>query len=54
MSRLLGAPEKCRAYGRAGRRRVVRDFSFSAMVSRHEKVFHDLLSTAVRPKDAER
>ena len=44
-------PSSAGPYGRAGRQRAVQDFSLSAMVSRHEKVFHDLLSTAVRPKD---
>jgi len=36
--RLLGNPEQCRAFGREARRRVVRDFSMSAMVSRYEEV----------------
>ena len=43
LGRLLADPEQCRAYGRAGRRRVVQDFSLEAMVSRHEEVWRGLL-----------
>ncbi len=38
LGRMLANPEQCRAMGRAARRRVVRDFSLSAMVSRYEEV----------------
>ncbi len=38
LGRMLENPEQCRAMGRAARRRVVRDFSMSAMVSRYEEV----------------
>lgn len=38
LGRMLENPEQCRAMGRAARRRVVRDFSLSAMVSRYEEV----------------
>jgi hypothetical protein len=41
---LLADPEQCRAYGRAGRRRVVQHFSLEAMVSRHEEVWRSLLN----------
>ncbi len=38
LRRLLANPEQCRDFGREGRRRVVRDFSLDAMVSRYEEV----------------
>jgi L-malate glycosyltransferase len=38
LGRMLADPEQWRAMGRAARRRVVRDFSLSAMVSRYEEV----------------
>ncbi|MGA7576840.1 MAG: glycosyltransferase [Desulfobaccales bacterium] len=38
LGRMLANPEQCRAMGRAARRRVERDFSLSAMVSRYEEV----------------
>ncbi len=38
LGRMLENPEQCRAMGRAARRRVVQDFSMSAMVSRYEEV----------------
>jgi glycosyltransferase involved in cell wall biosynthesis len=43
MSQLLGAPEICKTFGQAGRERVERDFSLSAMVRSHEEVFEHLL-----------
>ncbi|MBI4796466.1 MAG: glycosyltransferase family 4 protein, partial [Deltaproteobacteria bacterium] len=43
MSQLLAAPEICETFGRAGRERVERDFSLSAMVRSHEEVFANLL-----------
>ena len=43
LRRLLANPEQCRDFGRAARRRVVRDFSLSAMVSRYEEVLGGLL-----------
>ena len=48
LGRLLGDPEHCRALGRAGRRRVVRDFSLSGMVSRYEEVIWGLLGNQVQ------
>jgi glycosyltransferase involved in cell wall biosynthesis len=44
LRRLLADPEKCRAFGRAGRRRAVQDFSLSAMVSRYEEVLDTVLN----------
>jgi len=38
LGRLLGNPEQCRAFGQTARRRVVQDFSMSAMVRRYEEV----------------
>lgn len=43
LRRLLADPEKCRAFGRAGRCRAVQEFSLSAMVSRYEEVLQGLL-----------
>ena len=43
LRRLLGNPEQCRDFGRAGRRRVVQDFSLGAMVSRYEEVLRAFL-----------
>src|SRR4030042_256322 len=43
MSNLLGDPNTASAFGRAGRQRVERDFSLTAMVRRHEEVFENLL-----------
>jgi glycosyltransferase involved in cell wall biosynthesis len=43
LARLLGDPEQCRDLGRAGRRRVERDFSLSAMVNRYEELMWGLL-----------
>jgi glycosyltransferase involved in cell wall biosynthesis len=40
---LLGDPETRRSLGRRGRQRVVEQFSFGAMVSRHEEVWARLL-----------
>jgi glycosyltransferase involved in cell wall biosynthesis len=46
LTRLLENPEKCRAYGRAGRRRAERDFSLRAMAGRYEDVLAQLLARA--------
>jgi glycosyltransferase involved in cell wall biosynthesis len=43
LRRLLANPEQCRKFGRAGRRRVVRDFSMEAMVSRYEEILQTFL-----------
>ncbi len=43
LRRLLANPEQCRDFGREGRRRVVRDFSLGAMVSRYEAVLRAVL-----------
>jgi glycosyltransferase involved in cell wall biosynthesis len=43
LDNVLAAPERRLALGRAGRARVERDFSFAAMVRRHERVFQSLL-----------
>ncbi len=43
ISRLLADPEKGRAYGRAGRERVLKDFSLETMARRYAEVFHGLL-----------
>jgi glycosyltransferase involved in cell wall biosynthesis len=44
LGRLLGSPEKCRALGRAGRERAVRDFSLQTMAGRYEEVLDRLLA----------
>ncbi|OGP70427.1 MAG: hypothetical protein A2Y80_04330 [Deltaproteobacteria bacterium RBG_13_58_19] len=44
VSHLLGDAETRQAFGRAGRERALRDFSFRAMVQQHELVFHHLLA----------
>jgi glycosyltransferase involved in cell wall biosynthesis len=46
LSRLLGDPEQCRAFGRAGRQRVERDFSLKTMARRYEDVLDRLLAQA--------
>jgi glycosyltransferase involved in cell wall biosynthesis len=46
LSRLLGNPEQCRAFGRAGRTRAVRDFSLKIMAQRYEDVLDHLLAQA--------
>lgn len=48
MRRLLENPEQCRAFGRAGRERAVRDFSLKAMARRYEEVLDRLLAQAGR------
>ncbi|MDD4701444.1 MAG: glycosyl transferase family 1, partial [Desulfovibrio sp.] len=40
--RLLDDAALCDSMGRAGRQRVVKDFSFTAMVNAHEDVFSRL------------
>jgi glycosyltransferase involved in cell wall biosynthesis len=44
LGRLLGNPEQCRAFGRAGRARAVRDFSLQTMARRYEDVLDRLLA----------
>jgi glycosyltransferase involved in cell wall biosynthesis len=44
LRRLLADPEKCRAFGRAGRRRAVQDFSLGVMVRRYEEVLDTVLN----------
>lgn len=44
MSQLLGDPETRRAFGRAGRERVERNFALEVMVRRHGEVFETLLA----------
>ena len=46
MRRLLGNPEQCRAFGRAGRERAVKDFSLKTMARRYEDVLTRLLAQA--------
>ena len=46
MSRLLEDPEQCRAFGRAGRERALRDFSLKTMARRYEDVLDRLLAGA--------
>ena len=46
MSRLLSDPEQCRAFGRAGRERALRDFSLKTMAQRYEGVLDRLLAGA--------
>jgi glycosyltransferase involved in cell wall biosynthesis len=46
ITRLLKSPEKCRAFGRAGRERAERDFSLRAMARRYEDVLDRLLAQA--------
>jgi glycosyltransferase involved in cell wall biosynthesis len=46
MSRLLEDPEQCRAFGRAGRERALRDFSLQTMARRYEDVLDRLLAGA--------
>jgi glycosyltransferase involved in cell wall biosynthesis len=46
MRRLLGNPEQCRAFGRAGRERAVKDFSLKTMARRYEDVLARLLAQA--------
>jgi glycosyltransferase involved in cell wall biosynthesis len=46
LGRLLGNPEKCRAFGRAGRERAVRDFSLKTMARRYQDVLDRLLAQA--------
>jgi glycosyltransferase involved in cell wall biosynthesis len=43
LSRLLSDPETRRAFGRAGRERVIREFSMAAMVRRHQELLEHLL-----------
>jgi glycosyltransferase involved in cell wall biosynthesis len=44
LGHLLGDGEVRLAFGRAGRERAVRDFSFGAMVRQHEEIFYSLLA----------
>jgi glycosyltransferase involved in cell wall biosynthesis len=44
LGRLLGSPEQCRTFGRAGRQRVERDFSLKTMARRYENVLDRLLA----------
>ena len=44
LGRLLGNPEQCRAFGRAGRERAERDFSLKTMARRYEDVLDRLLA----------
>ena len=44
LGRLLGNPEQCRAFGRAGRERAERDFSLQTMARRYEDVLERLLA----------
>jgi glycosyltransferase involved in cell wall biosynthesis len=46
ISRLLENPEKCRAWGRSGRERTLKDFSLKTMTERHEAVLDRLLAQA--------
>jgi glycosyltransferase involved in cell wall biosynthesis len=46
ISRLLENPEKCRAWGRAGRERALKDFSLKTMTGRYEAVLDRLLAQA--------
>jgi glycosyltransferase involved in cell wall biosynthesis len=46
MSRLLADPEQCRAFGRAGRERALRDFSLQTMTRHYEDVLDRLLAGA--------
>ena len=48
LRRLLANPEQCRDFGREGRRRVVRDFSLDAMVSRYQEVLLASLAAVSR------
>ena len=48
LRRLLANPEQCRDFGREGRRRVVRDFSLGAMVSRYQEVLLASLAAVSR------
>ena len=48
LSRLLENPEQCRAFGRAGRQRVERDFSLKTMARRYEDVLDRLLAPGGR------
>jgi glycosyltransferase involved in cell wall biosynthesis len=43
LARLLSAPETRRSLGRRGRERVLAQFSFAAMVSRHQEIWTRLL-----------
>jgi glycosyltransferase involved in cell wall biosynthesis len=43
LGRLLSDPDQCRALGAAARRRVIRDYSLSAMVSGYEEVIRKQL-----------
>jgi glycosyltransferase involved in cell wall biosynthesis len=44
INRLLENPEECRAWGRAGRERVFKDFSLKTMTERYEAVLDRLLA----------
>jgi len=46
ITQLLGNPEQCRAFGRAGRERAEGDFSLKAMARRYEDVLARLLAQA--------
>jgi glycosyltransferase involved in cell wall biosynthesis len=46
MGRLLANPEECRAFGRAGRERAVREFSLKIMARRYGDVLNHLLAQA--------
>ena len=46
LTRLLEDPEKCRAYGRAGRQRAEGDFSLKTMARHYEDVLDRLLAQA--------
>jgi len=48
LSRLLADPEKGRAWGRAGRERVLQDFSLKAMTGRYEAALDRLLAQVGR------
>jgi glycosyltransferase involved in cell wall biosynthesis len=49
MGQLLADPETRQAFGRAGRERVLQDFSLEAMVRRHADLFARLLNQPGRP-----
>ena len=48
LGRLLGNPEMCRAFGRAGRDRALKDFSLETMTRRYEDLWDRLLAQAGR------
>lgn len=48
---ILGLPDRGRAFGRAGRERVLEEYQLDTMVRRYEALYADLLATKERASD---